>query len=174
MDAHARFGGIIPEIASRAHLESLVPVLDAALERAGVGLGDVDAVAVSAGPGLIGSLTVGVSAAKALAVCLGAPIYGVNHVIGHLAVDELVDGPLPERFIGLVVSGGHSSILSVGDIAADVVELGATLDDAAGEAFDKVARLLGLGYPGGPVVDRLAAAGDPAACLLYTSPSPRD
>ena len=163
MDAHARFGGIIPEIASRAHLESLVPVLDAALERAGVGLEDVDAVAVSAGPGLIGSLTVGVSAAKALAVCLGAPIYGVNHVIGHLAVDELVDGPLPERFIGLVVSGGHSSILSVGDIAADVVELGATLDDAAGEAFDKVGRLLGLPYPGGPHVDRLSQAGDRGA-----------
>ena len=135
-------------------------LLDTALERAGVGLGDVDAVAVSAGPGLIGSLTVGVSAAKALAACLGAPIYGVNHVIGHLAVDELVDGPLPERFIGLVVSGGHSSILSVGDIAADVVELGATLDDAAGEAFDKVGRLLGLPYPGGPHVDRLARSGD--------------
>ena len=163
MDAYARFGGIIPEIASRAHLESFIPVLDAALERAGVGLGDVDAVAVSAGPGLIGSLTVGVSAAKALAACLGAPIYGVNHVIGHLAVDELVDGPLPERFIGLVVSGGHSSIVSVGDIAADVVELGATLDDAAGEAFDKVGRLLGLPYPGGPHVDRLSQAGDRGA-----------
>ena len=115
---------------------------------------------MSAGPGLIGSLTVGVSAAKALAACLGAPIYGVNHVIGHLAVDELVDGPLPERFIGLVVSGGHSSIVSVGDIAADVVELGATLDDAAGEAFDKVGRLLGLPYPGGPHVDRLSQTGD--------------
>ena len=159
-NAHVRFNGIIPEIASRAHLESLVPVLDAALERAGVGLEDVDAVAVSAGPGLIGSLTVGVSAAKALVACLGAPIYGVNHVIGHLAVDELVDGPLPERFIGLVVSGGHSSIVSVGDIAADVVELGATLDDAAGEAFDKVGRLLGLPYPGGPHVDCLSQAGD--------------
>ena len=163
MDAYARFGGIIPEIASRAHLESFIPVLDAALERAGVGLGQVDAVAVSAGPGLIGSLTVGVSAAKALAACLGAPIYGVNHVIGHLAVDELVDGPLPEQFIGLIVSGGHSNLLSIRDIATDVVELGGTLDDAAGEAFDKVGRLLGLPYPGGPHVDRLSQEGDRAA-----------
>lgn len=160
MDEYARFGGIIPEIASRAHLESFLPTLDAALERAGVELADVDAVAVSAGPGLIGSLTVGVSAAKALAAALGRPIYGVNHVIGHLAVDELVDGPLPERFVGLIVSGGHSNILSIRDIATDVVELGGTLDDAAGEAFDKVGRLLGLPYPGGPHVDRLSQQGN--------------
>ena len=163
MDEYARYGGIIPEIASRAHLESLVPVLDAALERAGVGLEDVDAVAVSAGPGLIGSLTVGVSAAKALAAVLGLPLYGVNHVIGHLAVDELVDGPLPRRFVGLVVSGGHSSLLAVGDLATDVHELGGTLDDAAGEAFDKVGRLLGLPYPGGPHVDRVSQHGDRTA-----------
>nr|WP_306814520.1 tRNA (adenosine(37)-N6)-threonylcarbamoyltransferase complex transferase subunit TsaD [Actinomyces bowdenii] len=163
MDEYARFGGIIPEIASRAHLQAFVPTLDAALERAGVELSDVDAVAVSAGPGLIGSLTVGISAAKALAVSLGRPLYGVNHVIGHLAVDELVDGPLPERFVGLIVSGGHSSLLSIGDIATDVVELGGTLDDAAGEAFDKVGRLLGLPYPGGPHVDRLSRAGDARA-----------
>ncbi|BDA64882.1 tRNA (adenosine(37)-N6)-threonylcarbamoyltransferase complex transferase subunit TsaD [Actinomyces capricornis] len=163
MDEYARFGGIIPEIASRAHLQAFVPTLDAALERAGVELSDVDAVAVSAGPGLIGSLTVGVSAAKALAACLGKPIYGVNHVIGHLAVDELVEGPLPERFIGLIVSGGHSNLLSIRDIATDVVELGGTLDDAAGEAFDKVGRLLGLPYPGGPHVDRLSRAGDARA-----------
>ena len=156
MDAYARFGGIIPEIASRAHLESFLPTLDAALDRAGVDLDDVDVIAVSAGPGLVGSLTVGISAAKALSACLGRPIYGVNHVIGHLAVDELVDGPLPERFIGLIVSGGHSSLLHVKDVAADVVELGGTLDDAAGEAFDKVGRLLGLPYPGGPHVDRLS------------------
>ena len=154
MDQYARFGGIIPEIASRAHLESFLPTLDAALEKAGVDLSEVDAVAVCAGPGLIGSLTVGISAAKALAASLGSPIYGVNHVVGHLAVDELVDGPLPERFIGLIVSGGHSNLLSIRDIATDVVELGGTLDDAAGEAFDKVGRLLGLPYPGGPHVDR--------------------
>ena len=160
MDAYARFGGIIPEIASRAHLESFLPTLDAALDRAGVDLDDVDVIAVSAGPGLVGSLTVGISAAKALSACLGRPIYGVNHVIGHLAVDELVDGPLPERFIGLIVSGGHSSLLHVKDVAADVVELGGTLDDAAGEAFDKVGRLLGLPYPGGPHVDRLSQEGN--------------
>ena len=163
MDEYARFGGIIPEIASRAHLESLLPTLDAALVQAGVGLDQVDAVAVSAGPGLIGSLTVGVSAAKALAAVLGLPLYGVNHVIGHLAVDELVDGPLPRRFVGLVVSGGHSSLLAVGDLATDVHELGGTLDDAAGEAFDKVGRLLGLPYPGGPHVDRVSQHGDRTA-----------
>ena len=163
MDEYARYGGIIPEIASRAHLESLLPTLDAALEQAGVGLDQVDAVAVSAGPGLIGSLTVGVSAAKALAAVLGLPLYGVNHVIGHLAVDELVDGPLPRRFVGLVVSGGHSSLLAVGDLATDVHELGGTLDDAAGEAFDKVGRLLGLPYPGGPHVDRVSQHGDRTA-----------
>ena len=147
MDEFARYGGIIPEIASRAHLEAFVPTLDEALERSDVALEDVDAIAVTAGPGLIGSLTVGVSAAKALALAAGKPLYGVNHIIGHLCVDELVDGPFPDRFIGLVVSGGHSSILRVEDIATDVEELGGTLDDAAGEAFDKVGRLLGLPYP---------------------------
>ena len=160
MDEFARYGGIIPEIASRAHLEAFVPTLYEALERSDVALEDVDAIAVTAGPGLIGSLTVGVSAAKALALAAGKPLYGVNHIIGHLCVDELVDGPFPDRFIGLVVSGGHSSILRVEDIATDVEELGGTLDDAAGEAFDKVGRLLGLPYPGGPHVDRLARSGD--------------
>ena len=160
MDEFARYGGIIPEIASRAHLEAFVPTLDEALERSDVALEDVDAIAVTAGPGLIGSLTVGVSAAKALALAAGKPLYGVNHIIGPLCVDELVDGPFPDRFIGLVVSGGHSSILRVEDIATDVEELGGTLDDAAGEAFDKVGRLLGLPYPGGPHVDRLARSGD--------------
>lgn len=163
MDAHARFGGIVPEVASRAHLEAFLPTLDAALERAGVALTDVDAVAVAAGPGLVGSLTVGSAAAKSLALALHVPLYGVNHVIGHAAVDELVHGPFPERFMALVVSGGHSSLLLVRDIATDVVELGQTLDDAAGEAFDKVGRILGLPYPGGPHVDRLAQQGDPAA-----------
>lgn len=159
VDEHARYGGIIPEVASRAHLEAMVPTLDRALAQADVDLGQVSAIAVTAGPGLVGPLTVGAAAAKALAVGLGKPLYGVNHVIGHAAVDELVHGPFPERFLALVVSGGHSSLLLVNDIATDVVELGQTLDDAAGEAFDKVGRLLGLPYPGGPHIDRLAREG---------------
>jgi len=163
MDEHSRFGGIVPEVASRAHLEAFLPTLDAALDAAGCRLTDVDALAVTAGPGLVGSLTVGVAAAKALALALDRPLYGVNHVIGHVAVDELVNGPFPDHFIGLVVSGGHTSLLEVRDIATDVVELGQTLDDAAGEAFDKVGRLLGLPYPGGPHVDRLAQEGDRTA-----------
>ncbi|WP_156157692.1 tRNA (adenosine(37)-N6)-threonylcarbamoyltransferase complex transferase subunit TsaD [Demequina pelophila] len=163
MDEHARFGGIVPEVASRAHLDAVLPTLDAALTRAGRTLSDVDAVAVAAGPGLVGSLTVGVAAAKALALGLGRPLYGVNHVIGHAAVDQLVHGRFPDRTMALVVSGGHTSLLLVNDIATDVTELGHTLDDAAGEAFDKVGRLLGLPYPGGPHVDRLAREGDPEA-----------
>ncbi|MDO4257899.1 MAG: tRNA (adenosine(37)-N6)-threonylcarbamoyltransferase complex transferase subunit TsaD [Actinomycetaceae bacterium] len=160
MEEYVRYGGIIPEIASRAHLESFLPTLDSALDEAGVTLADVDALAVAAGPGLVGSLTVGICAAKALAIALDKPLYGVNHVIGHLAVDALAHGPLPQPFIGLVVSGGHSNLLLVNDIATDITELGGTLDDAAGEAFDKVGRLLGLPYPGGPHVDRLAREGD--------------
>lgn len=161
VDEHARFGGIIPEVASRAHLEAMVPTIERALATAQVRLSDVDAVAVTAGPGLVGPLTVGASAAKALAVGLGRPLFGVNHVIGHVAVDELVHGPFPEKFMALVVSGGHSSLLLVDDIATHVTELGQTLDDAAGEAFDKVGRLLGLPYPGGPHIDRLAREGTP-------------
>jgi N6-L-threonylcarbamoyladenine synthase len=177
MDQYARYGGIIPEIASRAHLEAFVPTLDSALDEAGVSLGDVDAIAVSAGPGLVGSLTVGICAAKALALALDRPLYGVNHVIGHLAVDKLAEGPLPEHFIGLVVSGGHSNLLDVRDIATDVRELGGTLDDAAGEAFDKVGRLLGLPYPGGPHVDRLSQQGDREAIRFprgLAAPKDRD
>lgn len=163
MDEHARFGGIVPEIASRAHLEALLPTLDQALAQAGRSLTDVDAVAVAAGPGLVGSLTVGNAAAKALSLGLGRPLFGVNHVIGHAAVDQLVHGRFPDKTMALVVSGGHTSLLLVDDIATHVTELGHTLDDAAGEAFDKVGRLLGLPYPGGPHVDRLARAGDPTA-----------
>ncbi len=163
MDEHARFGGIIPEVASRAHLESMIPTIQRALGEADVDLSQVDAVAVTAGPGLVGPLTIGSSAAKALAVGLGKPLYGVNHVIGHACVDQLVHGPFPERVMALVVSGGHSSLLLVDDVATNVTELGSTLDDAAGEAFDKVGRLLGLPYPGGPHVDRLAREGDPTA-----------
>lgn len=163
MDEHARFGGIIPEIASRAHLEAMIPTVERALGTAGVTLADVDAVAVTAGPGLVGSLTVGTAAAKALAYGLGTPLYGVNHVIGHAAVDELVHGLFPDRVMALVVSGGHSSLLLIDDVVTGVRELGSTLDDAAGEAFDKVGRLLGLPYPGGPHIDRLAREGDPTA-----------
>ncbi len=159
VDEHARFGGIIPEIASRAHLEAMVPTIERALAGAGVTLADVDAVAVTAGPGLVGPLTVGAAAAKALALALDRPLYGVNHVIGHAVVDELVDGPFPERVMALVVSGGHSSLLLLDD-TVHVTELGSTLDDAAGEAFDKVGRLLGLPYPGGPQIDALAREGD--------------
>jgi len=162
VDEHARFGGIIPEIASRAHLEAMIPTVERALSEASVTLSQVDAVAVTAGPGLVGPLTVGASAAKALAVALDKPLYGVNHVIGHAVVDELVDGPFPERVMALVVSGGHSSLLLLDD-TVHVTELGSTLDDAAGEAFDKVGRLLGLPYPGGPHIDRLARAGNPEA-----------
>lgn len=162
MDEHARFGGIIPEIASRAHLEAMVPTIERALGQADVDLGQVTSIAVTAGPGLIGPLTVGAAAAKALAVGLGVPIHGVNHVIGHAVVDELVHGLFPERTMGLVVSGGHSSLLLFED-GLRVTELGHTLDDAAGEAFDKVGRLLGLPYPGGPHIDRLAREGNPEA-----------
>jgi len=163
MEEHARYGGIIPEVASRAHLEAMIPTIQKALGEADVDLSEVDAIAVTAGPGLVGPLTIGASAAKALSIGLNKPLYGVNHVIGHACVDQLVDGPLPERAMALVVSGGHSSLLMVDDIATDVTELGSTLDDAAGEAFDKVGRLLGLPYPGGPHIDRLAREGDPTA-----------
>jgi N6-L-threonylcarbamoyladenine synthase len=163
MEEHARYGGIIPEVASRAHLEAMIPTIQRALGDADVDLSEVDAIAVTAGPGLVGPLTIGASAAKALSIGLNKPLYGVNHVIGHACVDQLVDGPLPERAMALVVSGGHSSLLMVDDIATNVTELGSTLDDAAGEAFDKVGRLLGLPYPGGPHIDRLAREGDPSA-----------
>ncbi|MGO1315855.1 MAG: tRNA (adenosine(37)-N6)-threonylcarbamoyltransferase complex transferase subunit TsaD [Cellulomonadaceae bacterium] len=163
MDEHSRFGGIIPEIASRAHLDAMIPTLERSLDQADVGLDEIDAIAVTAGPGLIGPLTIGTSAAKALAVALDVPVYGINHVIGHAAVDELVHGPFRDRTLALVVSGGHSSLLLIEDVATSVTELGQTLDDAAGEAFDKVGRLLGLPYPGGPHVDRLAREGKPDA-----------
>ena len=163
VDEHARFGGVVPEVASRAHLEAMVPTIERACARAGVRLAEVDAVAVTSGPGLAGALTVGVAAAKALAVGLGVPLYGVNHLAAHVAVDILEHGPLPEPVLALLVSGGHSSLLLVPDVTADIRPLGQTIDDAAGEAFDKVARLLGLPFPGGPHIDRAAPAGDPAA-----------
>ena len=161
MAEHERFGGVIPEIASRAHLEAMVPTVHRALAEAGVGVGDVDAVAVTSGPGLTGALLVGVAAAKAYALALGVPLYGVNHLAAHVAVDELEHGRLAEPSIAMLVSGGHSSLLLVPDLAQDVQPLGQTIDDAAGEAFDKVARVLGLPFPGGPPIDRAARDGDP-------------
>jgi len=161
MAEHERFGGVIPEIASRAHLEAMVPTVRRALADAGVTAADVDAVAVTSGPGLTGALLVGVAAAKAYALALGVPLYGVNHLAAHVAVDELEHGRLAEPSIAMLVSGGHSSLLLVPDLAQDVQELGRTIDDAAGEAFDKVARVLGLPFPGGPPIDRAATEGDP-------------
>jgi N6-L-threonylcarbamoyladenine synthase len=162
VDEHARFGGVVPEVASRAHLEAMVPTVERACREAGTALADVDAVAVTSGPGLTGALVVGVAAAKALAVALGRPLYGVNHLAAHVAVDQLEHGPLPQPTVALLVSGGHSSLLLVEDVTASVTPLGTTIDDAAGEAFDKVARLLGLPFPGGPYVDRAARGGDRA------------
>jgi N6-L-threonylcarbamoyladenine synthase len=160
VDEHARFGGVVPEVASRAHLEAMVPTLERAAETAGIRLADVDAIAVTNGPGLAGALLVGVAAAKALALGLGKPIYGVNHLASHVAVDQLEHGPLPEPVLAMLVSGGHSSLLRVEDVTTGVQPLGATIDDAAGEAFDKVARLLGLPFPGGPHIDRAARDGN--------------
>src|SRR5919197_2744716 len=161
VEEHARFGGVVPEVASRAHLEAMVPTIERACETAGVALHEVDAVAVTSGPGLTGALLVGVAAAKALAFGLGRPLYGVNHLAAHVAVDQLEHGPLPAPCLALLVSGGHSSLLLVPDVATDVRPLGSTVDDAAGEAFDKVARVLDLGFPGGPHIDRAARSGDP-------------
>ena len=159
MDQHARFGGVVPEVASRAHLEAMVQVLDGAFAKAGVKPSDIDAVAVTAGPGLAGALMVGVAAAKAYAYALGKPLYGVNHLAAHVAVDQLEHGPLPVPCVALLVSGGHSSLLLVPDVTGEVSSLGATIDDAAGEAYDKVARVLGMPFPGGPPVDKAAQEG---------------
>ena len=159
IEEHARFGGVVPEVASRAHLEAMTPTIHRALADARLTLGDVDAIAVTAGPGLMGALLVGVAAAKGYAFSLDVPVFGVNHLAAHVAVDRLEHGPLPQPAVALLVSGGHSSILRVDDITHDVTALGATIDDAAGEAFDKVARLLGLPFPGGPQIDLLAKGG---------------
>ncbi|MGK0740901.1 tRNA (adenosine(37)-N6)-threonylcarbamoyltransferase complex transferase subunit TsaD [Leucobacter sp. Z1108] len=173
MDEHARFGGVVPEVAARAHLEALRPTIEQAVAEAGIRLEDIDAVAVTAGPGLAGALMVGVSAAQALAIALGKPIYAVNHLVGHVGADLLQGaglrqvagavGELELPTVALLVSGGHTSLLVVRDLVSDVELLGETIDDAAGEAFDKVARLLGLPYPGGPHIDRVATDGDPCA-----------
>ena len=192
MEEHVRFGGVIPEIAARAHLEAFRPTLRAALDTSGVELEDLDAIAVTSGPGLAGALMVGLSAAKGLALAAGKPLYGVNHLVAHVAVGlldqsseaaagssvshravhgvtpqlsspETESGMLPPNSGALLVSGGHTEILRVGSLTDDVELLGSTIDDAAGEAYDKVARLLDLGYPGGPAVDAAARDGDPQA-----------
>lgn len=160
VDQHARFGGVVPEIASRAHLEAMAPTMRRALDEAAVELSDVDAVAVTAGPGLAGALMVGVAAAKAYAAALGVPLYGVNHLGAHIAVDTLEHGPLPARSLAMLVSGGHTQLLLVEGVAHKITQVGSTIDDAAGEAYDKVARILDLPYPGGPPIDRMARQGD--------------
>lgn len=157
VDEHARYGGVVPEVASRAHLEALGPTMRRALSAAGIERPDV--IATTIGPGLAGALMVGVAAAKAYAAAWGLPFYAVNHLGGHLAADVYDHGPLPEC-VGLLVSGGHTNLLHVRSLGEPIVELGGTVDDAAGEAYDKVARLLGLGYPGGRTLDELARTGD--------------
>ncbi|MDF2916723.1 MAG: tRNA ((37)-N6)-threonylcarbamoyltransferase complex transferase subunit TsaD [Microbacterium sp.] len=163
MAEHARYGGVVPEVAARAHLEALQPAIEAAVAEAGVSLQELDAVAVTSGPGLAGALMVGVGAAKALAVSLGKPLYAVNHLVGHIAADILTGDDVEYPTVALLVSGGHTSLLLVRDLVSDVEMLGETMDDAAGEAFDKIARILGLPYPGGPEIDRAAGSGDPDA-----------
>lgn len=163
VDEHARFGGVVPEIASRAHLEALGPTMRRALTVAGIDKPDI--VAATIGPGLAGALLVGVAAAKAYSAAWQVPFYAVNHLGGHLAADVYDHGPLPES-IGLLVSGGHTNLLHVRSLGEPIVELGSTVDDAAGEAYDKVARLLGLGYPGGRVLDDLARTGDRDAIVF--------
>lgn len=163
MDEHSKYGGVVPEVAARAHLESIGQVLDKALLEAGISIDKVDAIAVANGPGLAGALMVGIGAAKGLSVAHEIPIYAVNHLVGHVGADVLERGSVQLPTIALLVSGGHTSLLLVRDLLDDVELLGETIDDAAGEAFDKVARVLGLPYPGGPQIDKLAASGDPRA-----------
>jgi N6-L-threonylcarbamoyladenine synthase len=163
VEEHARFGGVVPEIASRAHLEAMIPTLHQALNDSKLSLKDIDAVAVTGGPGLVGALLVGVGSAAGLALGLNKPIYAVNHLAAHVSVDYLThDKPL-DPTIALLVSGGHSSLLQVDDITGSITKLGETMDDAAGEAFDKIARVMKLGFPGGPAIDKLAAEGNASA-----------
>jgi N6-L-threonylcarbamoyladenine synthase len=163
VEEHARFGGVVPEIASRAHLEAMQPTIKKALADAKVSLNDIDAIAVTAGPGLVGALLVGVGSAAGLAIGLDKPIYAVNHLAAHVSVDYLTHAEKIEPTIALLVSGGHSSLLQVNDITSSVVKLGQTIDDAAGEAFDKIARVMKLGFPGGPAIDALAKEGNATA-----------
>lgn len=161
-----KYGGVVPEIASRKHMEYMIPVVDEAISTAGIGISDIDAVAVTKGPGLVGALLAGISLAKGIAMTIGKPLIGVNHLEGHIAANYLSDADLKPPFLCLLVSGGHSHILRVDDYTKITV-MGRTRDDASGEAFDKVARAMGLGYPGGPKVDAVAKKGDP---LKYKFP----
>ena len=159
VDQHVRFGGVVPEVASRAHLEAMQQVIKQALIDASISIKDIDAIAVTAGPGLVGALLVGVASASGLAQGLGRPLYGVNHLAAHVSVDYLTHDKPTDPTIALLVSGGHSSLLQIDDITGSITKLGATMDDAAGEAFDKIARILELGFPGGPAIDREATSG---------------
>ncbi len=163
VDEHARFGGVVPEIASRAHLEAILPSIERAVKDAKISLKELDAIAVTAGPGLVGALLVGTASASGLAQGLGLPLYGVNHLAAHVSVDYLTHDLPTDPTIALLVSGGHSSLLQVDDITGSITKLGATMDDAAGEAFDKIARILDLGFPGGPAIDREARNGNAKA-----------
>ena len=165
---HGPYGGVVPELASRRHLEVIVPVITEALERAGVGLGDLGGIAVTHGPGLVGSLLVGCSAAKSIAYAHSLPLVGVNHLEGHIYAATLEDETLAPPFLALVVSGGHTALYLAHEFGR-YERVGATRDDAAGEAFDKVAKLLGLGYPGGPIIERVAKGGDPKAIPFPTA-----
>jgi len=159
VEEHARFGGVVPEIASRAHLEAMIPTLHKALKDSKLSLKDIDAVAVTGGPGLVGALLVGVGSAAGLALGLNKPIYAVNHLAAHVSVDSLTHNNPLDPTIALLVSGGHSSLLQVDDITGSITKLGETMDDAAGEAFDKIARVMKLGFPGGPAIDKLSHEG---------------
>src|SRR5690349_12322463 len=161
-EVHARYGGVVPELASRAHILNVVPVVQAALDSAGTTLDEIDGIAVTNAPGLVGALLVGLQTAKAIAWVTGKPLVGVHHLEGHLTAIYLEPDPPPFPHLALIVSGGHTSLVRVNGHGS-LLELGATRDDAAGEAFDKGAKLLGLGYPGGAVIDKLAQAGDPTA-----------
>ncbi|MFM1985449.1 MAG: hypothetical protein RLZZ295_615, partial [Actinomycetota bacterium] len=163
VEEHARFGGVVPEIASRAHLEAMIPTLHQALKDSKISLKDIDAVAVTGGPGLVGALLVGVGSAAGLALGLNKPIYAVNHLAAHVSVDFLTHTDPLDPTIALLVSGGHSSLLRVDDITGSITKLGETMDDAAGEAFDKIARVMKLGFPGGPAIDKLAIQGSATA-----------
>jgi len=164
-DLHRRFGGVVPELASRKHIERLLPVIDEALEQVGAALRDLDAISVTCGPGLVGALAVGVAAAKSLALSLDLPLVGVNHLEGHIYAAFLTEPDLAFPALALVVSGAHTDLVAVSD-HGQYRTLGRTRDDAAGEAFDKVGRAMGLGYPGGPEIDRLARSGDPRTVPL--------